>query len=113
MIMKAPLLSEVFPEVAEEIRRTLRGLECEEFRVLIPEVDQLRIVDRCHCGDDTCASMYFVSSSNEEKWLADAECIETEGALVQVFSILENRIVEAEIIFQPQIRARLIQLFPD
>ena len=48
-------LVEALPELANELERLLR-LEGEA--ELAAQVQGLRIVDRCQCGDDFCATFY-------------------------------------------------------
>jgi hypothetical protein len=50
-----PLLSDVLPDLAREIQQLL--VEQGEAE-LAAQVPSLRIVDRCRCGDDFCASFY-------------------------------------------------------
>ena len=57
MIDERPLLSEVLPAFAEELRGQLIASDEPE---LAEQVGHLRIVDRCRCGDDFCATFYVL-----------------------------------------------------
>jgi hypothetical protein len=48
-------LTDVLPEFASELRQLL--IEKGE-RGLASQVEELMILDRCHCGDDFCATFY-------------------------------------------------------
>ena len=50
-----PLVSEVFPELADELEQLLVAAKEDELARQIP---QLKIVDRCRCGDDDCCTFY-------------------------------------------------------
>src|SRR6185436_9277691 len=51
----APLLREVLPAFANELRDLLNQLGEVE---LANQVAGLRLVDRCRCGDDFCGTFY-------------------------------------------------------
>ena len=46
------LVSEAFPELSEELRELLRNKREAE---LAEQISELKLVDRCRCGDDFCA----------------------------------------------------------
>ena len=52
-----PLLAEALPELAVELTALLE--EAGEADLAI-QVSELRLVDRCRCGDDFCATIYTV-----------------------------------------------------
>jgi hypothetical protein len=53
--MSAPRLIDVAPELVSELERLL--VQAGESR-LAAHANSLRIVDRCRCGDDFCATFY-------------------------------------------------------
>jgi hypothetical protein len=59
--VQPPLLSEVLPTFAEELRQLLTATGEPE---LAAQVSGLRIVDRCRCGDDFCATFYVRPKPN-------------------------------------------------
>ena len=51
--MAAPLISDVLPDLLEEIVHLLQGVGAEP---LEPQLRKLRIESVCDCGDENCAS---------------------------------------------------------
>lgn len=100
------LLSESMPEVAAELAE---GLTLEGRTELAAQVAGLRIVDRCRCGDSFCAS--FVTGDVAPR-SESAECvIAPMRGLLCVF-IVEGRIAYVELLYRPEVRARLLELLP-
>ena len=79
--MAEPLLQEALPEFTDELRALL---EKDELIQLVGQVASLRIVDRCRCGEESCASFYTTPKpggawgAGHENIVLDAE----EGLLV-------------------------------
>ncbi|MCU1257708.1 MAG: hypothetical protein JWO80_593 [Bryobacterales bacterium] len=65
MIDERPLVPEVLPAFAEELRSQLIASEEPE---LAAQVGHLRIVDRCRCGDDFCATFYVRPNPSAAYW---------------------------------------------
>jgi hypothetical protein len=55
MSVSSPLLVDVLPRLANELHGLL---EERKEHGLAAQVPMLRIVDRCRCGDDFCATFY-------------------------------------------------------
>src|SRR5579862_9184726 len=55
--MNHPLLADVIPGLAEELKTLLAK---SDFSDVVDQVDHLRIIDRCQCGEDSCATFYVV-----------------------------------------------------
>jgi hypothetical protein len=49
------LLQDTLPDLADELTALLRS---QNERDLAEQVPLLRLVDRCRCGDDFCATLY-------------------------------------------------------
>jgi hypothetical protein len=105
----APLLSEAFPELADELRTLLKAQEEE---ALASEVVGLRIIERCQCGDDFCATMYTVPKpkgawrSGHNTFDLDAE----SGTIL--LDVVHDKIAEIEILNRDEIRNKLNVLIP-
>jgi hypothetical protein len=52
---KAELLVDVFPELSAELEQLLR---VSGKPALAEQIAGLRVLDRCRCGDDFCATSY-------------------------------------------------------
>ena len=59
--LQSPLLSDVLPAFAVELRQLLAASDEPE---LAAQVSGLRILDRCRCGDDFCATFYVRPKPN-------------------------------------------------
>lgn len=108
----APLVAEFFPELAAEIEELLRAQHRE---ALANQVPGLRIVERCHCGDDFCATVYTVPKpkgawrihdANYENFKLDSE----RGTLI--LTVLHNKIAQIEILDRDEIRKKLNEIIP-
>src|SRR5215208_433254 len=101
--MAEPLLGEVLPEFSDELRALL---EKDELTQLAGQVASLRIVDRCRCGEESCASFYTVPKpegawgAGHENIVLDAE----EGLLV--LDVVKGQIVYVEILDRGEIREK-------
>jgi hypothetical protein len=107
--MAEPLLQEALPEFAGELKALL---EKDGLNQLAGQVASLRIVDRCRCGEDSCASFYVVPKpkgawgAGHENIVLDAE----EGMLV--LDTVEAKIVHVEILDRDEIREKLLRQVP-
>ena len=107
--MAEPLLHEVLPEFTDELRALLNK---DGLVQLVGQVASLRIVDRCRCGEESCASFYTVPKpegawgAGHENIILDAE----EGMLV--LDTVAGNIVHVEILDRDEIREKLLQQIP-
>jgi hypothetical protein len=106
--MSHPLLQEAVPELAAELRTLLEKDEPQ----LAQQVASLRIVDRCRCGEDSCATFYTVPQpkgawgAGHENILLDAE----RGYLI--LDLVDRRIVCVEVLDRDEFRLKLLNLLP-
>jgi hypothetical protein len=107
--MEAPLLINAIPELAEELTSLLDkpGL----FDVA-EQVARLSIVDRCRCGEDSCATFYTAPRS-AEAWGAGHENIplSSESGLL-VLDLLNRKIVCVEVLDRSEIKEKLDKILP-
>jgi hypothetical protein len=108
-MMAEPLLQEALPEFADELRALL---EKDGLIQLAEQVASLRIVDRCRCGEESCAS-FFTVPKPEGAWGAGHENIvldADEGMLV--LDAVGGKIVHVEILDRDEIRKKLLRQIP-
>ena len=107
--MAEPLLQEALPEFADELRALLEKDELVHF---VTQVASLRIVDRCRCGEESCASFY-TAPKPEGSWGVGHENIvldAKEGMLV--LDTVASKIVHVEILDRDEIREKLLRQVP-
>jgi len=100
------LVREVFPELAKEILHDLRRLKRNE---LAAEMTNLRVVDRCRCGEAVCGTFYTEDADLRKRFGASGIDIMLEcGSTV---TELKGRIVRIETL-DPQVTEMLCQVIP-
>jgi hypothetical protein len=79
---------------------------------LAESVHELRLVDRCRCGDDFCATFYTAPLPNGAygPTLRSFELEPEEGMII--LDVVEERIVCVEVLYRPAVSARLLELLP-
>jgi hypothetical protein len=95
--MSGPLLSEVLPDLAEEMAFLLREQVAE------PLCDQLRALHLesvCNCGDGNCASF---ATAPEVKVASTVELQATEGFLIIDLNAA-NQICFIEVLHRPDVK---------
>src|SRR5437763_6815286 len=105
---RAMLLSEAFPEVAEDLRQLLR----EEEPDLSEQVASLVITEPCGCGDDFCASFY-TGPRPSDSGSAREGIYQTVagGEFVFAASLVDGRVYYIEILSRPEIKTKLDSIF--
>ncbi len=104
-----PLLKDAIPELAEELESLLLKQGEPELATQIP---QLRIVDRCRCGDDFCAQFYTVPRPTGS-WGAGHRNISLDcktGMLV--LDVVDDKVTSVEVLDRDEIRRKLHELLP-
>lgn len=97
----APKLSEILPGLSLELKELL--LKQGEL-VLAAQVPELRIIDRCRCGDDFCGSFY-VQPRPEGSYGPSHRNIglsPEEGMLI--LDVVDSRIVYVEVLCRDEVR---------
>jgi hypothetical protein len=107
--MSGPLLSEVIPELASELVTLL-----EEYGEpqLAEQVAGLRIVGRCRCGDDSCATFY-TAPKPKGAWGAGHGNIRLDpdrGYLI--LDLVDRKIVCVEVLDRDEYRTKLLEVLP-
>jgi hypothetical protein len=104
-----PLLSDLMPEVAEELRTLISK---SEFPELANQISGLRIVDRCQCGENSCATFYTAPPPNGA-WGPGHEnvLLDTKDGFF-VLDLLNQKIVCVDVLDRKDIKKKLDEVFP-
>jgi hypothetical protein len=106
---EAHLLCEVLPAFVQELRDLLAREGRPE---LAAQLAELRVIDRCRCGDDFCA-MIYATSRPEGTWgrgRGDVLLRPARGMII--LDVVAGRIATIEVLYRPEIRERLLALLP-
>ncbi len=103
------LLTETLPSFAAELEELLKkGGHAE----LAARVSALKIVDRCRCGDDFCASFY-TECKPQGSYGASHRCVELEPETgMLILDVVADKIVHVEVLYRPDIREKLLVSYP-
>jgi hypothetical protein len=106
---EAPLIAEVFPEFAAELEGLLQA---EGETVLAKQVLALRIIERCQCGDDFCATMYTIPKP-KGAWGRNHRNVlpEAKSGMI-ILDVVDEQIAEIEILNRDEIRKKLNDIIP-
>lgn len=102
------LLQDAPPDLADELTVLLRN---QNERDLAEQVRLLRLVDRCRCGDDFCATLH-TPPKPKGAYGPNHESISlnpSSGHLI--LDLIDRKIVCIEILFREDLRSRVLQLF--
>jgi|SRR5579859_7253308 len=103
------LVAEVFPALAGELQELLLKQNRHE---LAEQVPTLRIVDRCRCGDDFCASFY-TQTKPTGRYPPGTKTIELdtkEGMLI--LDVVDGAIAQVEVLNREDVRKALLTAIP-
>lgn len=101
---------ELFPDVALQLIQALTDSAEDQLATSVPD---LKVVDRCRCGDDFCAMVYTepkpkgAYGPSLRNFHFDAD----ERGMV-ILDIVDDRIMSVEILFRPGARERLLAACP-
>jgi hypothetical protein len=103
------LLDKALPALAAELSALLEKAGENDLAMQVP---QLRVVDRCRCGDEFCATVY-TASRPIGCWGAGYENIELEPAQgFFILDLVDGRIVCVEVLYRNGIRDEVQRVFP-
>jgi hypothetical protein len=106
---EAPLLSNIFPELAAEIEALLKARGEGD---LASQVLGLRIVERCRCGDDFCATIYSIPKP-KGAWGPGYRAFDIDAPTgMIILGALNEKIADIEILNRDEIRKKLNDAFP-
>ncbi len=104
-----PLIVDALPSFAIELTKLL--IKANE-SVLAEQVRELRIVDRCRCEDDFCATFYSEPKPGG-RYGPDHRCIELdpkEGMII--LDIVGSRIAKVEVLYRDEVQKVLRTVAP-
>jgi hypothetical protein len=103
------LLPEAFPELAAELESLLKT---KGENALATQVTSLRIIDRCQCGDEFCATLYTIPKP-KGRWGGSHRCFDLDAAKGKIIlDVVGEKIAEVEILNRDEIRTKLNILIP-
>ena len=103
------LLTEILPLLARELELLLK--KQGEFE-LASQVRQLRIVDRCRCGDDFCSSFY-TQPKPEGSYGPGHRSMDLDAAEgMVILDVVAETIAHVEVLYREGIRQKLIAALP-
>jgi len=102
--MPAPLLSDILPDLIEELAWLLRQTGAEP---LIGQLRELRIESVCDCGEETCSSF---ATADEVKVAATVELPASEGCLIIDLDASEQ-ICFVEVLNRPDVKYLLEEYY--
>ncbi len=99
----------VLPDFAQELEELLLAANHPE---LAAQVHELRILRRCSCEDDFCAS-FFTQFEPSKRPFPDARCVEVEprGGMI-ILDVVSGRIAHVEVLYRDDVRRTLRAAFP-
>lgn len=100
-VSESPLLTHLLPGLAQELQQLL--LEQNEPN-LAAQVPDLRIVERCRCGDDFCAT-FHVRPKQNGAYGSDHRNVAltpTEGMLI--LDVVSEKIACVEVLYRDDVR---------
>ena len=102
------LLQDALPDLTDELARLLRK---NNEKHLVKQIPRLRLVDRCRCGDDFCATL-DTAPKPKGAYGPNHERIPLNPSSGQLtLALLERKTVCIEILFREELRRRALQLF--
>jgi hypothetical protein len=103
------LVTEILPLLALEIEQLLKDKGETELAAQVP---RLKIVERCRCGDDFCASFY-TQPKPEGAYGPGHSCMELEPAPgMLILDVVGGAIVHVEVLYRDDIRQELLAALP-
>ena len=108
-----PLLADALPHLANELEELLN--EQHEFQ-LAAQVPNLKIVERCRCGDDFCATFY-TQAKPKVNYAPDHRPDHRNVVLrpqkgFLILDVLDGKITCVEVLYRDEIRRELHVLLP-
>ncbi|MBN8733644.1 MAG: hypothetical protein J0L64_24130 [Acidobacteria bacterium] len=97
------------PELAAELRALLLASDDSH---LAGQVEHLRVIDRCRCGDSFCATLYTAPIPEGSYGPTHRNVVLDPAAGMIVLDVVEERIVCVEILYRDELRSQILHLLP-
>lgn len=104
------LLQETLPDLADELTVLLRYWN---ERDLAEQIPHLRLVDRCRCGGDFCATLYTAPKPKGAYGPGHETLPLGPSSEQMILDLVHGKIVCIEILFRDDLRKRVLELFPE
>ena len=105
-----PLLTDALPLFAKELETSLK--DQGEFD-LAAQIGDLRIVSRCRCGDDFCATFY--TQPKPLRSYGPGHCcnleVKAQDGMI-ILDLVDGRIAGVEVLYRNEIRDQLQAVLP-
>jgi hypothetical protein len=103
------LVSEEFPELSQELQDLLRKRGEGQLAEQVPD---LNLLDRCHCGDNVCATIYTQLKPIKKYGPGHRSMdLDAETGMI-ILHVVESKIACIEILHRDDVRAKLVKLLP-
>src|ERR1700693_5524872 len=106
---KSTLLSEALPLLSQELQKLLTEAGEAE---LASQVSALRILDRCRCGDDFCASFYTQPKPDGAYGPGHRNVLLEPAKGMLIIDVVDDVIAQVEILHRNDIRQTLLAALP-
>lgn len=102
-------ISDSFPDLSKELKTLL---EQDGESGLAEQVSTLKLINRCQCGDDFCATIYTEPEPlNSYPPRLRTVPLDPERGMI-ILDVVDDRIVCVEILHRDEIRRKLLELLP-
>lgn len=101
------LLVQALPEIAQELTTLLQ----DDQPSLAYQIPNLQLVDRCRCGDDFCATVYTEPPPHSFGAGHENIPLDPEKGWI-ILDVMHGKIHVIEILYRPEVRKRILELFP-
>jgi hypothetical protein len=104
MALPMPYLREAMPDFASELRSFLY---LGGYAELCPQVDSLKVVDRCRCNAEDCATFYTEPKPNGAWGDGHRNLVLPTQDFDLIVDVVHDRIVCVEILERPDVKQML------
>jgi hypothetical protein len=106
---KPELLVDMFPELSVE----LELLRVSGEHALAEQIARLRVLDRCRCGDDFCATFYTQPKPKGSYGPGLRTVALEPNTRYLIVDVVDGSVAKVEVLYRDEIRRTLLTKFPD
>jgi|ERR1700675_3178882 len=107
---KPELLVDMFPELSVELEQLLR---VSSEHALAEQIPGLRVLDRCRCGDDFCATFYTRPKPKGPYGPGSRTVALEPNTGYLIVDVVDGSVATVEVLYRDEIRRNLLTKFPD